>query len=792
MRYAQLVEGGKTIKQGEIFELAFQLFNAQNVIVVPTVGQVIEIKIANNSGTIYETTASVVDNKIKFKVSENIGYGQMRLEIKITEGTVLIHKYPASGWIILNITPSLDDAGIGGIRAVTAQQMRDEITAIETSVGTALADAVEAKTLSLDTQTQLDAIILESGTSDAELVQARGGEPLLYNRLDNLTSSLKEKANLSDVANISSGTPLFANSIANMTDTTRVYVNTADGFLYLYNTTSLVFEKTTRQYQSTGIANKSVSLGSLSASITSKLAEYVIDYSEIPYQSGFYYYLNGTLSTHASYSVKKIAVIPGDELLISCRAAASNGAFLVMYDVNGVFMGYDRRVIDTGSVSYKDEPVTVPQNCFFLGLTTFTVASNPIIVKKNKVIDIKQSLSLMDQSISYTEFMLNYQEMSYLVGNYSGDTGALSSLTSYSSKKIPVIPGDELLITCRAAASNGAFVVMFNSSNLFMGSVGKFVDTGSKSYVDELFVVPDGCYYLGLTTFTVATNPLIIKTEEMIKHDGQIIKESNDAILKLDNNLGDLVATDLFFDNTQLEERVIALEKHNDFAWKTYDQGYVVFIIDDGRTDLSTVFSIFQEYSVPLSVAIMSNTLNTILADSTTLRTKLQAIELSGGEVLSHSIDGTVFTDTTTDAEAEIKLRNSKKILTEAGFSINGFVKPGGTGALATLAKFEHIVKKYYRYGFSSGSNIPYSTGRGSLNATLDSLKVSVNAAKVNKTRIVFTAHSLDSDINEATLRGILDYINTTTGVTVTTEKYLYDNFGTTKLEKRLTALETI
>jgi len=41
-------------------------------------------------------------------------------------------------------------------------------------------------------QGQLDTIIIDSGTSDAEVIQARGGEPLLYNRLDKVDTQLAE------------------------------------------------------------------------------------------------------------------------------------------------------------------------------------------------------------------------------------------------------------------------------------------------------------------------------------------------------------------------------------------------------------------------------------------------------------------------------------------------------------------------------------------------------------------------------------------------------------------------
>jgi len=41
-------------------------------------------------------------------------------------------------------------------------------------------------------QGQLDTIVLESGTSDAEVIQARGGEPLLYNRLNKVDVELAQ------------------------------------------------------------------------------------------------------------------------------------------------------------------------------------------------------------------------------------------------------------------------------------------------------------------------------------------------------------------------------------------------------------------------------------------------------------------------------------------------------------------------------------------------------------------------------------------------------------------------
>ena len=63
------------------------------------------------------------------------------------------------------------------------------------------------------------------------------------------------------VDNIASGSPLVATSTSGMTDTTRIYVNTTDGYWYYYNGTAWTQGGV---YQSTGIADGSISLDKLS------------------------------------------------------------------------------------------------------------------------------------------------------------------------------------------------------------------------------------------------------------------------------------------------------------------------------------------------------------------------------------------------------------------------------------------------------------------------------------------------------------------------------------------------
>lgn len=94
---------------------------------------------------------------------------------------------------------------------------------------------------------------IANGHTDMEVVKARGSHDDLNARLNADKSELvdKEKTDVENLNNtyknlqnqvngLSSGSPIAASSINEMTDTTRIYVNTTDGYWYYYNGTSWV------------------------------------------------------------------------------------------------------------------------------------------------------------------------------------------------------------------------------------------------------------------------------------------------------------------------------------------------------------------------------------------------------------------------------------------------------------------------------------------------------------------------------------------------------------------------
>lgn len=193
IRRAQLIKGGDIIKQGETFTLGFRLFDANDRIIQLESADVVTVKIANRTGIIKEVTASKVDDTIEFTVNESIGHGEMRVELTVTNGSN-VQKYPAREWIRLLITQSLDDAGAGGIQAITAQQMFSRIDGAETKATTAETKATAAETTANDVKRDFDQILAEAGDSNPEIVAARLGEDNLRVFNEKTIAQLADKA----------------------------------------------------------------------------------------------------------------------------------------------------------------------------------------------------------------------------------------------------------------------------------------------------------------------------------------------------------------------------------------------------------------------------------------------------------------------------------------------------------------------------------------------------------------------------------------------------------------------
>ena len=194
----------------------------------------------------------------------------------------------------------------------------------------------------------------------------------LDNDINEINSQLDTMARKDDVAKISSGTPLFASSISGMTDTTKNYVNTTDGYLYIYS--GGTWNKTSVQYQSTGISEGSVN--------GLKLDKNNNIFNNLTFRSGYALNSDGTEKSFTSFSTSDYFDIT-DILSITL----DNNMKGSVYPVQGCF--YDSNKTFISKI-----------NSTVLGLYTVKKPINAKYLKINYINAMK------DSTILYCDYLL--------------------------------------------------------------------------------------------------------------------------------------------------------------------------------------------------------------------------------------------------------------------------------------------------------------------------------------------------------------------------------------------------
>ena len=189
---------------------------------------------------------------------------------------------------------------------------------------------------------------MEINKADKAKVEEKFGE--VYEQLDKTNNNVElNYAKKTDVARISSGTPLFAPSTTEMTDTTKNYVNTTDGYLYIYLGGTWVNSNV--KYQEKGLSDGQV------VPIKTNFVEFVniLDNYE-PILNMFLASNVGTSTindTNVSIENNIVAIIDiinGEQLTIK---KGSKRILLYMYDEAGILRYYD--IHETESYSFKCE-----------------------------------------------------------------------------------------------------------------------------------------------------------------------------------------------------------------------------------------------------------------------------------------------------------------------------------------------------------------------------------------------------------------------------------------------------
>lgn len=236
-------------------------------------------------------------------------------------------------------------------------------------------------------------------------------------------------------------------------------------------------------------------------------------------------------------------------------------------------------------------------------------------------------------------------------------------------------------------------------------------------------------------------------------------------------------------------DALIRESARNPFRFKSFDKAYVTFVFDDLRSDLDLVASIFEEHGFPLCVAAIpsqlqniANGLQSAKGSYTTgmaMSEVLNTIVSLGGEVLSHNSLAI-----TEDNEHDYNVMydyfvQSKKSLEEAGYTVNGIVRAGGTGAIVGDEQIERWLIGNYAYS-NMGVSRQYTLERIGLSNGVASIINHIDSALEKNEWKRFCGHTLngtETNVNETNLRTILDYC-VEKNIAVVTYSAIFDEFA--------------
>ena len=329
----------------------------------------------------------------------------------------------------------------------------------------------------------------------------------------------------------------------------------------------------------------------------------------------------------------------------------------------------------------------------------------------------------------------------------------------------------------------------FDAKNKFIEGSTFTPSTGwTQSYITV--EIPKNAYYIGVNA-TESRNNIRVKGDCF--ENSYKIREELERLENLIPN-----TSNLSYDISNLQNQLAKTQRMNDFDYNPFDKAYFVLTIDDANMYLPVVYDLCHELGIKLCPSIIPSKLNTIhtTANGRTVKQICDLVVADGGEILSHS--GKYIKADSTDADYEDVFRETKKVLEENGYDIRGIITAGGDGYSSLTKKLDDWSRKYYDYSDQNGlkTSPAYSKSRWWYHDyTMAQCKTYVDNAVANKTFTVMAMHGTDdtSDLEYIDhLRELLEYMiaKGTDNLEFVTWAYVYDTFGTTKLEKRIKALE--
>lgn len=498
--------------------------------------------------------------------------------------------------------------------------------------------------------------------------------------------------------------------------------------------------------------------------------------------------LNHTTFYFSGSEYTELRVNPGEIYYISGYVYSSAN----LYPLYAVYNEDMSEVLETygeASTPYNNYKLIIPPEG--ARLIVNGNRANPISIKKEIYIELLDLINnKLDKIYEYED-----QELEIITGlvgiNGGADMPDIGCHANY-----PVKPNDRIRVTGYAWSSNNYYpAYAFLSS---AGQVVSYFGDPSTQYTDTEVVVPDGADEIlinGTTNATSAQLRLAIYKELTL--DEKLDKQISEYITPVVSDLN-LKLQDTQYELECSEQRILKLEKLNDFVWNNFDKAYFVFVIDDANEHLPPTYDLFHAKSVPLSAAVVINNLNKVYTninpdETRTIKDILDLLVSDGGEVLAHytgNLADEGYSDgshefLTSKSDWDSRTRDVKRTLESNGFEIRGIIR--ADYSQVNSATGEIYCRKYFDYSDNLGKSTQYSISRKFFSSfeTIEDAKTYIDQKSSLPGIYPFCLHGTEPVASIDNLSTLIDYIQTKgDAVEISTYSKVFDKIGTNRLEK--------
>ena len=646
--------------------------------------------------------------------------------------------------------------------------------------------------------------------------------------LQNKISNLDEKNSINNnnlqiqINSLASGSPkgtyVTEEALKEDNPETGVYIVTADGHIYSWTKDQIENPFDLGIYQAVGIGEDSINYNHLESDLKSvfdikenynnlilnDLEEKVEDNLTYKIKNNILY-INGTVNNYKSIVLDSTLNIINKKTEIYIMNQLINGS--VTYD-NANFSIYneetrlthikvatDKNIYGTKTTEEKITKITLDCNnatftnaqfklwVNYEGESCFEDPLGDLTISKNAISDY--NLNILD------DFEDVYEEIiaEFTLNKYQNYYGNIGTYNNYRTTIIDVMPYEKYYIKGKRSGNIRNIFILDKNNNIIYQNPR--ITTYIQSVEDyEAYVkIPKNGIKMYINSLNI--NPIIKKRVSSIYKGSDVSNNDYNFIKK------------------SYEENVINEQLKNDFAWKIPEKLYISFTFDDSNTDIDLIEDLFEQKGVPCCFATIPSKLNNICTNGETVKEVLQRAVANGGEVLSHW--GTPLTNASTDEDYEEVYITAKKILTEAGFNINGIITAGGTGYdTQNFNKAIEFARPYYRFGDLTAYTgiigrkpMQYMNYRlfidpdNSINkeridtfASTGELWSPYNLIYGKEHWLILASHGANDNITIPILSELIDHIKTKSNVEIVSMTTAFEMGRSTLLEERINALE--